>query len=139
MPVLHGSCLCGGIRYEIDGPVGPALYCHCAMCRKAHGSAFRARLAVPRSALRFVAGEALLARYRSSPDTVRSFCSRCGSPVVNLWDGDPERYGLALGTLDGDPGVRPSCHVFVGSKAPWFEIADGLPQFEAFASPAPGL
>lgn len=133
--MLRGACLCGAIRYEIDGPVGPALFCHCSMCRKAHGSAFRARLAVPRSALRFVAGEERLTRYRSSPDTVRSFCGTCGSPLVNVWDGDPEHYGLALGTLDDDPGVRPACHVFAGSKAPWFEITDGLPQFEAFPSP----
>ena len=137
MSVLGGGCLCGGIRYEIEGPVGPLLFCHCSMCRKAHGTAFRSRLAVPKAAFRFVSGEALLERYRSSGDTVRSFCRACGSPLVNLWDGDPERYGLALGTLDDDPGVRPACRVFVGSKAPWFEITDPLPQFEAFAPPQP--
>jgi hypothetical protein len=133
MRVLRGGCLCGGVRYEIEGPVGPALFCHCAMCRKAHGSAFRARLSVPRSALRFLRGEELLARYRSSADTVRSFCRTCGSPLVNLWDGDPESFGLALGTLDDDPGVRPERHVFVGSKAPWFEITDALPRHDGFA------
>jgi hypothetical protein len=56
---------------------------------------------------------------------------------VNLWDGDPASYGLALGTLDDDPGVRPERHVFVGSKAPWFEITDALPQHEGFAPPHP--
>ena len=131
MSVLRGGCLCGAIRYEIEGPVGPALYCHCSMCRKAHGSAFRARLAVPRGAFRFVQGEELLARYRSSENTIRSFCSRCGSPLVNAWDGDPQRWGLALGTLDDDPGVRPERHLHVGSKAPWFEITDALPRHEA--------
>jgi hypothetical protein len=112
--------------------VGPAVFCHCSQCRKAHGSAFRARLAVPRSALRFVQGEALLERYRSSDDTVRSFCRVCGSALVNMWDGDPQNFGLALGTLEDDPGVRPECHIFTGSKAPWFEISDDLPQFERF-------
>jgi hypothetical protein len=130
MRVLRGGCLCGEIRYEIEGPVGRALYCHCTMCRKAHGSAFRARLAVPRNGFRFVRGEELLARYRSSPNTVRSFCSRCGSPLVNVWDGDPGSFGLALGTLDDDPGVRPERHLHVASKAPWLEITDGLPQHD---------
>jgi hypothetical protein len=77
-----------------------------------------------------VRGEELLTRYRSSADTVKTFCRVCGSPLVSLWDGEPGRYGLALGTLAGDPGARPRCHVFVGSKAPWFEITDALPQFE---------
>jgi hypothetical protein len=128
--MVRGGCLCGGIRYEITGPVEHAHYCHCSMCRKAHGSAFRARLAVPKSSLRFVRGEELLVRYRSSGSTVRTFCRVCGSPMVNSWTGEPDNYGLAMGSLDDDPGVRASCHVFVASKAPWFDITDGLPQFD---------
>jgi hypothetical protein len=127
--------LCGGIQYEIDGPdgkIGPALYCHCSMCRKAHGSAFRARVAVPKASLRFLRGEDLLIRYRSSADTVRTFCKVCGSPMVNEWSPQPDHYGLAMGSLDDDPGVRALCHVFVGSKAPWYELTDNLPRFEAF-------
>ena len=129
--MLRGGCLCGGIRYEITGPIGSALYCHCSMCRKAQGSAFRARLAVPKSSLRFVQGEELLTQYRSSSNTVRTFCRVCGSPMVNFWTREPDNYGLALGTLDDDPGVRPARHEFVGSKAPWYEITDGLPEFDA--------
>jgi protein tyrosine phosphatase (PTP) superfamily phosphohydrolase (DUF442 family) len=136
--MLRGACLCGGVRYEIEGPVGPALYCHCSMCRKAHGSAFRARLAVAKSSLRFTQGEDLLTRYISSGNTVRTFCRRCGSAMVNFWTVEPDNYGLAMGTLDDDPGVRPACHVYVGSKAPWYEIADGLPQFEEDLSPLAG-
>ena len=130
--MLKGSCLCGGIRYESNGPVGKALYCHCSMCRKWHGSAFRARLAVPKSAFRLVCGEDLLVEYRSSADTIKRFCRVCGSPMMNSWDPDPDNYGLAMGTLETDPGVRASCHIFVGSKAPWYEITDSLPQYQAF-------
>lgn len=130
--MLRGRCLCGGIRYEITGPAGTALYCHCSMCRKWHGTAFRARLAVPKSSFRFVCGEELLTRYRSSPDTVKTFCRICGSPMVNSWDPEPDNYGLAMGSLDDDPGVRPTCHIFVGSKAPWYEITDDLPQYRSF-------
>jgi hypothetical protein len=128
----HGSCLCGGVAYEIDAEIGRILFCHCSMCRRAHGSAFRARAAVRKSALRIVRGEALIAEYRSSPDTLRRFCRVCGSPLWNSWDPDPEHYGLALGTLATDPGRRPAGHVFVGSKAPWYEITDDLPQFAEF-------
>lgn len=134
--MLRGGCLCGGIRYEITGPVGTALYCHCSMCRKAHGTAFRARLAVPRSSFRFVQGEDLLTSYRSSGDTIRRFCRVCGSPMVNSWDAEPDNHGLAMGSLDDDPGVRPRCHEFVDSKAPWYEITDSLPQHRGF--PAKG-
>ena len=130
--MLTGSCLCGAIKYEISGPVGRSLYCHCSMCRKWHGTAFRTRLAVPQHSFRFVCGERMLTSYRSSADTVKTFCRVCGSPMVNSWDPDPDNYGLAMGTLDSDPGVRPSCHVFVGSKAPWYEIHDELPQYEEF-------
>ena len=130
--MLKGSCLCGGIRYEIVGPVGRSLYCHCSMCRKAHGSAFRARVAVPKSSFRLVRGGELLVEYQSSASTIRRFCRVCGSPMMNSWNPDPDNYGLAMGTLEDDPGVRPSCHVFVGSKAPWYEITDNLPQYQAF-------
>jgi len=102
------------------------------MCRKFHGSAFRARLAVPKSSFRFLQGEELLTRYRSSSDTVKTFCRICGSPMVNSWDPEPDNYGLAMGSLDDDPGVRPVCHIFVGSKAPWYGITDDLPQYQAF-------
>ena len=130
--MLRGGCLCGGIRYEIDGPVGEALYCHCSMCRKSHGTAFRARLSVPMSSFRFVQGEDLLTSYRSSADTIRRFCRTCGSPIVNSWDPEPDSYGLAMGSLDDDPGVRPRRHEFVGSKAPWYEITDNLPRYQEF-------
>jgi hypothetical protein len=99
------------------------------MCRKAQGSAFRARAAVPRAAFRWTRGEALLARYESSPGTVRCFCSVCGSPLASFFPDDPDWIGLPLGPLDGDPGVRPAFHVHVASKAPWFEITDDLPQY----------
>ena len=122
----HGSCLCGGVAYEIDGEIGPMLYCHCSMCRRWHGTAFRTRAAVMESEFRFVRGAELINEYRSSLDTVKRFCRVCGSPLVNSWD--PENYGLALGTLATDPGGRPACHIFVGSKAPWYAITDGLPQ-----------
>jgi hypothetical protein len=120
------------VALEIDGPIKDMLYCHCTMCRKAHGSAFRARGRVRTKDLRIVRGEALIRFHESSPGQHRGFCSTCGSPLFTRFTEVPQVVGLALGILDDDPGSRPTCHVFVGSKAPWHEISDDLPRHEAF-------
>jgi hypothetical protein len=78
----------------------------------------------------------LLTRYESSPGTFRCFCSRCGSPLVSFFDVDANTAGLPLGALDDDPGVRPGCHLYVASKAPWYEITDELPRFDEVPPPA---
>jgi hypothetical protein len=128
--MLHGSCLCQGVAFEIDGKVIDLVYCHCAMCRKVHGSAFRARGKVLASEFRWTRGEALVRYYESSPGTHRSFCSVCGSNLVSKFDFNPKVLGVALGVLDDDPIQRPICHVHVASKAPWHEITDDLPQYD---------
>jgi hypothetical protein len=127
--MLHGSCLCGGVRYEINGNLSAAINCHCSMCRKAQGAAFRSRAKVRAADFRFVSGEELLTFFASSPGTHRGFCRVCGSPILTKFDADPSAFGLPLGPLDDDPGVRPQAHVHVASKAPWFTITDDLPQF----------
>jgi len=127
---VKGSCLCGGIRYEIDRDgFGKVVNCHCSMCRKATGAAFRTRVAVSTTAFRWLAGEDLLSRYESSPGETRTFCRVCGATLATLFRDRPHTMGLPLGTLDDDPGVRPLANVYVDSKAPWFEITDGLPCF----------
>ena len=140
---LRGSCLCGGVRYEITGPlVGPG-NCHCTMCRKQHGAAFRSRARVMDTDFHWVKGQDLVKFYESSPGSRRGFCSVCGSPVVNRVEpkglsggfnpaGAGTMFGVHLGTLDDDPGVVPEFHVFVENKAPWFTITDDVPQFATF-------
>jgi hypothetical protein len=128
--MLKGSCLCGSVRYEINGPLDGARNFHCSLCRKAHGAAFRSRASVRSQDFRWGAGENLITWYDTSPVTHRGFCSRCGSPLLSRFDARPEVYGLPLGCLDKDPGVKPAMHIFVGSKAAWFEITDSLPRHE---------
>jgi hypothetical protein len=128
--MLKGSCLCGSVRYEINGPLDGARNFHCSLCRKAHGAAFRSRASVRSQDFRWSAGENLITWYDTSPVTHRGFCSRCGSPLLSRFDARPEVYGLPLGCLDKDPGVKPAMHIFVGSKAAWFEITDSLPRHE---------
>ena len=123
----HGSCLCGAIRYEVSGAIGPLVYCHCSMCRKASGSSFATNAPVDAAGFRFTAGEDRLGRYESSPGEFRCFCTNCGSPIAKLYAKTSE-VRIRMGTLEGDPGIGPIGHVMVGSKAPWTRIADGLPQ-----------
>jgi hypothetical protein len=127
--MLSGSCLCGGIKYEITGALFDALNCHCSMCRKAQGAAFRSRARVRAADFHMVAGADLLTFYQSSPGNHRGFCRVCGSPVLTKFDSDSSIFSLPLGALDGDPGIRPQRHVYVASKAPWFTITDDLPRF----------
>lgn len=127
---LDGSCLCGQITYRIDGPLTGVLNCHCSMCRKAHGAAFRTRAAVKAGDFIFLSGEELMTYYESSPGERRGFCSVCGSNIITKFDENLQWLGFALGTLDNDPEVKPEFHVFVGSKAPWHDITDELPQWD---------
>ncbi|HET7716401.1 MAG TPA: GFA family protein [Bauldia sp.] len=128
--MIHGSCLCGQIKYELAGGVELINNCHCTMCRKAHGAAFGSFLHAASSGFRWTAGEGLIERYESSPGSLRAFCRVCGSNMPVLEDGG--EVNIPAGTLDDDPGVRPIVHIFVGSKAPWFEIEDALPKFDQF-------
>lgn len=79
-----------------------------------------------------VSGHKLIKFYESSPGEHKGFCSNCGSSLYTKFDQNPEVLGVPLGTLDTDPQVKATKHVFVGSKAPWFEITDGLPQHKEF-------
>jgi hypothetical protein len=128
--MLKGSCLCGGVRYEIDGELSAVTNCHCALCRKTSGSAFASGATITAASFRLLAGKDLLREWESSPGYHRVFCGRCGSPILKRKDNDPERLRFRPGTLDSDPGVKMSKHTHVRSKAPWVEINDGLPQSE---------
>jgi len=126
--MIRGSCLCGGVRFELDGALGPVALCHCAMCRKASGTAFATNASVAREAFRLVAGADLVERYPSSPGRRRCFCRVCGSPLFAEADEMPDHVRIRLGLLDDDPHARPAYHWAVEFKAPWWEICDGLPQ-----------
>ena len=115
--MIKGSCLCGTVRYEIEGPFQYASHCHCSQCRKGHGAAFATYGVVASAAVRYTAGSEAITSYQASPTATRTFCRHCGSNLEWRGTATPERVGIALGTLDGDPLVRPRCHIFVGSRA----------------------
>src|SRR5215471_3883497 len=124
--MLTGSCLCGGVKYEIMGELGAATNCHSSWCRKMSGSAFASGSTIPTSSFRYVAGKDLLKQWESSPGYFREISSRCGSPILKRKTKDPDNLRLRAGRLDSDPGVKISKHSHVSSKAPWVEIKDGL-------------
>jgi hypothetical protein len=127
---MQGGCLCGGIRYEIDGPLFEVGNCHCSMCRRFHGAAFATYAKIDIEHFRWLQGRELLNVYETSPGIGWAFCRVCGSSLGVPSGG---KLGeLTLGTLDGDPGVRPTEHIFVGSKAAWYDIVDALPQHDAW-------
>src|SRR6201996_5923209 len=103
--VIHGSCLCGSVRYDINGPFEVMSHCQCSMCRKNHGAAFATFVSVPLSGFRWVAGENQISTFQSSNYGKRNFCSKCGSitPVV---ESDTGVVFCPAGNFDGELGIR---------------------------------
>ncbi len=128
-----GTCLCGAVRYEIDGPFSFMGHCHCSMCRKSHGSLFATWAAAPLSGFRWISGEDAVETYASSAEGHRAFCRHCGS-VTPIVTGD--MIVAPAGNLEGDLGISPQLHMFVASKPDWDEITDDLPQYPGWP---PGL
>lgn len=132
MARIQGSCLCGQVKYEvlkIESGMGLG-HCHCSMCRKFHGAAFATFGVAKLENFRWTAGESALQVYKASNGTSRKFCGGCGSSLIFVANNDDgTTIEFTLGTLDTEIDERPDVHIFVDSKANWFEITDDLPQF----------
>jgi hypothetical protein len=99
------------------------------MCRKAQGTAFATNAPVEAARFRITRGEQALRAYSSSPGKWRCFCSNCGSPLFSKTESHPGNIRLRIGTLDSKIPARPTAHIHVASKAEWYEILDGVPQY----------
>ena len=136
MTALQGSCLCGGVRFEIDGPRCD-LHCHCGQCQKAQWP-FRTRARVAAADFRFLAGEEFVSFLRVDAWHASRLLQSVSRAVLVKFDerlrseqtdpGAVALNGVALATLDDDPGVRPDAHAFIIDKAPWFAVTDDLSQ-----------
>ena len=136
----HGSCLCGTVRWTVKPPYSGMSHCHCSMCRKAHGAPFATYMGARRENLTFEAGEEAIVDYESSPGFHRAFCRSCGSavPGVPTPELDPDLIEIPTGTLEDDPGIRASKHIFATHKAPWHQIGGDLPQWPTYKEDGSG-
>jgi hypothetical protein len=124
---LTGRCECGATEYQVADEFDYAMNCHCSNCRAGTGSAFKAFAGVERSKLEVTKGAETLLVW-GEPDGNHTRCGICGSLLFSVVDAG--RVHVALGSLRDEPSIRPTRHIFVGSKAPWFEITDDLSQYE---------
>jgi hypothetical protein len=127
--MLTGSCLCGGVKYQAEGPLIAMGRCHCVQCRKASGAEFATNGSVSAKTFKVLKGTELLGRYESSRGQFRVFCKGCGSPLYKENTHQPEQVRLRLGCLDSDTEQTPQFHVFVSEMPRWSEITDALPQY----------
>jgi hypothetical protein len=123
---LSGSCLCGAVQYAVEDEFSYALICHCSQCRRATGSAFKPFGGIQKEKLTVVAGQSAILRHggEAAHDV---HCGTCGS-LLYSWFRDSPYVHVTYGTLRDAPSLRPTAHIFVGSKAPWDVINDDLPQ-----------
>ena len=129
---LQGGCLCGSIRYELDGTLQNARSCHCSRCRKAFSSAASAYAELTStSTLKWLTGKELLTRFETGNGWGMGFCSKCGSTLCGMHNN--RVHGLTLGCIDGDPGIDIEMHIFVDSKAPWDHIGGHATQYAEHA------
>ncbi len=128
--VLRGSCLCGAVGYEVEDAFHYALNCHCSQCRRATGAAFKPFGGIEAGKLRIVAGEQQVRRH-GTPLCHDVHCAECGSLLYSLVR-NGSMVHVTYGTLTDAPTLRPTAHIFVGSKATWFTITDALPQHAEF-------
>jgi len=136
--VVRGSCLCGGVRFEVTPPFIRANHCHCSRCRKHSGTAVCTQARVWREQFKLLSGESLIRVYGEGEGAVKAFCSVCGSSLFGGHWPHGRQVSIRMGAFDDDPGIAPQFHTYVGSKAPWDRIDDDLPQYDAaWIDPAP--
>jgi hypothetical protein len=129
--VLAGKCLCGAVQYAVKDEFLYSLNCHCSNCRRATGSAFKPFAGIERHKLSISQGSDHLLIFGDERAAHDVHCKTCGSLMYSVVR-EGEFVHVTLGTLVDNPGIRPTAHIFVGSKAPWFTITDSLPQHDEF-------
>src|SRR5688572_3323333 len=116
--LLTGACGCGAVRFEVSAPLVSASYCHCTRCQRRTGTAASANARLAPGSLRITAGEDELRTWAPEGGAEKVFCGLCGSAVLSRRPGG-DWLGVRLGSLDGDPGIRPQWHQYVAYAAPW--------------------
>jgi hypothetical protein len=124
---FEGACLCGEITFHVDGAPKWVAYCHCTMCRRAHGAGSVAWVGVEKQRFHLDTS-ATLAQYNSSPPAKRSFCAKCGSPLFFESERWADEVHIALGVIKEPHDLKPRAHAFFDDRAQWVHVEDGLPR-----------
>jgi hypothetical protein len=128
---MRGSCLCGGVRFELSEPFDAVVHCHCTSCKKLSGGGGTTSGRIATDAIRILEGRELLRTFQPEDGKAKTFCSVCGSNVFGAGWPESEASAVRLAALDGIPDRRPQAHIFVRSVAPWETLPeDGLPRFD---------
>lgn len=121
------TCLCGGVKFEVRGPFGDIRYCHCTQCRKATGSAFSANAKISIDNWQILEGKEQITEFEQKTGIFRAFCRKCGSPVYARLASEPGNIQVRVGSFIDAEDVNVVAHVWVSSKASWYDIDDLLP------------
>lgn len=120
-----GACLCGAVRFAVEGDLAPPDACHCSQCRKSAGH-YWVSTDLPESRVS-IAGADKVGWYQSSEKVKRGFCSVCGSTL--FWKPIfKDVIAISMGAFDAPTGVQIEKHIFVADKGDYYAIADGVPQ-----------
>ncbi len=130
MKTLEGSCLCGAIRFAVDGPIRGIGQCHCSLCRKSSGVNGSMVFLVPTERFRWLQGEERVKTWKLRETYSSIRCERCSSPMPASFDG--KHFWVPPGLMDDDLDASVSLHHHVASKAEWDEIPKDLPQYDAY-------
>ena len=125
---ITGECFCGEVKYQVDGKLRDARSCHCSRCRKAFSSQASAYALVEPQEFKWLSGKDLLTSYVGRHGFGLRFCSQSGSTLCGIINGTI--HGVTLGCVNDDPEIELGKHIYVGSKAKWEVIPEGVPQYK---------
>lgn len=131
--VVEGGCLCGAVRYRIDGPIAPGEHCHCSLCRRSTGAVAVTWITVRCDAFRLLRGSPRI--YRSSAAVERSFCGDCGAQLTFRRDTEPATIDVTVATLDVPERHPPDRHIFHADRVAWLRLDEHLIAYPAEAPP----
>jgi hypothetical protein len=132
--ILHGRCTCGEVTFALENTFDYAYYCHCSRCRMRTGSAFAAIGGASIDKLQITTGNKHLLIEGECSDGYGARCDRCYAFLFAAVRGR-QYVHVSLGVLAGTPSRLPDHHIYVASKAPWYQISDGLPQYDELPLP----
>jgi hypothetical protein len=128
--MIYGTCLCGAIAFEAEEFPGLVFNCHCSRCRKSHGAAYATQVIAKRNSLKLYKGNALLCEYEST-GSIRTFCSICGSRLMNYGKNDIDYLSVAISAIHNRSDFRPIGECYVGEKLFFTALDNSIPHFEA--------